>query len=133
MEMTFNPAFDGCVIGRDLDQMTRCFGARVPAKEITNQILADCPGRISVDHWGQCVKWKEYPGTVDFEHFYLITRGINEALFDCWLSDDSFLLDLLAQVEWAHNLTQEMGIFVGALLGGPLPRAMDWGQFGLRC
>lgn len=39
-----------------------------------------------------------------------MTRGVNETLFDCWLSDDSFLPDLLAQVEWAHNLTEGMGI-----------------------
>lgn len=78
-------------------------------KEIANQILTDCPRRIFVDYKGQFVKWQyDVLETMDFDHFYWITRGINEAVFDCWLSDTTFLEYFLAHIEWANELTKEM-------------------------
>lgn len=114
IKKVLNPAFNGYTIGKHLGQMARCFGARAPVKEIANQILTDCPQGFYPNYKGQFVRWKErkddVPETVDFDHFYWITRGINESLFDCWLSDAIFVEDFLAHVKWANELTKEMEI-----------------------
>jgi hypothetical protein len=109
-DMVLNPGFDDYAIGRCLGQMARSFGARAPVNEIASQILTDCPRCISVDYQNQWVKWEEFADPIDFDHFYWITRGINDSLFECWLADSTFYLDYLAYVEWTKHLREEMQI-----------------------
>jgi hypothetical protein len=93
-DMILDLPLDGYSVGRKLGRMARCFGARAPVKEIANGLLTDCPSWISVDEEAQNVEWTttevsdngEYRTVsirdIDVEHFYWITQGINEALFD---------------------------------------------------
>jgi hypothetical protein len=119
MEAFLGSPLDGYYVGRELGHMARCFGARAPVKDIAHSILTDCPFWISVDGESQYVEWAiEYDSDtndysvkfVDFEHFYWISEGINETLFDSWLADGSFVEDYFAHIKWAKGLTSEMEI-----------------------
>lgn len=122
MDMILDHPLDGYSVRRKLGQMARCFGARAPVKEIANSLLTDCPSWISVNEEMQNVKWTitevsdngEYrivsADDIDFEHFYWISQGINETLFDSWLGDGVFIEERIAHAELANNLTAEMEI-----------------------
>jgi hypothetical protein len=90
-----DPFFDGYGIGVSLGFMARRFGARAPVCDIAHQILTECAKYLHVDHNAQsvCVSyWDGHKKTLDFEHFYWIDRGIDESLFEWWLSDIDFCL-----------------------------------------
>ncbi len=88
-----DPAHGGYDIGVSLGFMARCFGARAPVRDIAHCILSECSRIRHVNHHAQNVRvsyWQGHETTLDFEHFYWIERGINNALVDFWLSDIDF-------------------------------------------
>lgn len=122
IDMILGLPLDRYSVGRELGRMARCFGARAPVKEIAHGLLTDCPTWISVNEERQNVKWTitedsdngEYRivslEDIDLEHFYCISQGRNEALFDFWLQDSDFIQDCIAHAELANDLTAEMEI-----------------------
>ena len=65
--------------------VARYFGARAPVREIAHRILSECTRIRYVNHRAQNVRvsyWHGHETTLDFEHFYWVERGIDEALFD---------------------------------------------------
>ncbi|KAJ5562765.1 hypothetical protein N7461_001526 [Penicillium sp. DV-2018c] len=113
IDMILDLPLDGYSVGRELGRMARCFGARAPVKEIANSLLTDCPTWISVNEERQNVKWTITEGSndgeyrivsledIDFEHFYWISQGMNEVLFDSWLQDSDFIQECIAHAELA--------------------------------
>lgn len=88
-------------------------------KEIAHGIETDCPFWIYVDEESLYVKWAiKYDARandydvdfVDFEHFYWTSAGIDEALFDSWLTDGNFVDDYVAHCKWAEDLMLEIEI-----------------------
>ena len=122
IDMILGLPLDRYSVGRELGRMARCFGARAPVKEIAHGLLTDCPTWISVNEERQNVKWTitedsdngEYRivslEDIDLEHFYCISQGRNEALFDFWLQDSDFIQYCIAHAELANDLTAEMEI-----------------------
>ncbi|KAJ5240532.1 uncharacterized protein N7469_002123 [Penicillium citrinum] len=121
-EMILGLPLDGYSVGRELGRMAKCFGARAPVEEVAHKLWTDSPTYIYVKEESLNVKWKvtesaesgEYEifriRDIDFEHFYWMSRGIDEVLFDSWLADGIFIEERIAHAELANNLTTEMEI-----------------------
>lgn len=133
-----NP-LDGYDVGRGLGHMARSFGARAPVREIALRILTDCPFFIDVDAESQYVKWAiEYDACtndydvdfVDFEHFYWISVGIDDALFDSWLADGSFVEDYVAHCKWAESEMDILRDFYFDTLNYKVWKGIDSGPVG---
>ncbi|KAJ5844959.1 hypothetical protein N7534_008628 [Penicillium rubens] len=98
-----NDPIDGYGFGRNLAHIAQCFGARAPVLEIAWQILYDCPPYFSVMTEDGSEKWQPY--TKDFSW---ILDGIDECIFDFWLADITFILDLRNFVEWSESMRNEV-------------------------
>lgn len=117
IDMDLGSHLDGYCVGRELGRMAKCFGARAPVKEIAHRLLIDCPIRCVTNGEMQFFEWesKKCPDTsestvdyIDFTHFYWISAGINEALFDNWLADSAFVEEFNAHAEWANDWTAKI-------------------------
>lgn len=106
-----DPTNGGYDIGMSLAFVARCFGARAPVRDIAHRILSECTRIRYVNHHAQNVRvsyWHGHETTLDFEHFYWIERGIDEALFDFWLNDIDFCIAYKEHREWVSMLEDEM-------------------------
>lgn len=106
-----DPSNGGYNIGMSLGFMARHFGARAPVRDIAHQILSECTQFLYVNYNAQnvCVSyWEGHKTTLDFEHFYWIQTGIDESLFELWLSDIDFCLAYNEHCEWVSRLEDEM-------------------------
>jgi hypothetical protein len=119
VNMILSKPLDGYCVGQELGRMARSFGARAPVEEIAHGILTDCPLWISVDRKSQYVEWaighdsdidEYHVESIGFEHFYWISQGIHEVLYDSWLADGVFIEDRIAHSRLAKGLTAEMKI-----------------------
>jgi hypothetical protein len=84
---------DGYAGGIGLGLLARCFGARSPLRQITQQLLRDCIRERFIDNDDQLIRvsYKGNDGTVlDFAHYRVIENGVELGLYDWRLTDSDF-------------------------------------------
>jgi len=103
-----DPSNGGYDIGMSLGFMARCFGARALACDIAHKILFECTGNVRIDDDAQYVYMDRHETIVDFEHFFWIDKGIDDALIEMWLNHSDFYLEYAEHCEWVSRLEDEM-------------------------
>jgi hypothetical protein len=106
-----DPANGGYDIGMSLGSIAQCFRARAPVHGIAHRILSKCTQFCYVNRNAQNMRvsyWHSHETTLNFEHFYWIERGINEALFEFWLNHIDFCIAYKEHCEWVSRLEDKM-------------------------
>jgi hypothetical protein len=110
-EQILDPSNSGYDIGLTLGFMAQHFGARAVVCDIAHRILFECIRILYIDHDAQYVHvlyGNNRKIIVDFEHFYWIDKGVDEALVELWLSDIDFCSAYAEHCEWVSRLEDEI-------------------------
>jgi len=105
-----DPSNGGYDIGMSLGFMARCFGARALVCDIAHKILFECTRTVRINDDAQYVYvyMNGHETILDFEHFFWIDKGIDEALIEMWLNGPDFCLAYAEHCEWVSRLEDEM-------------------------
>jgi len=89
-------------VGIYLGLLARCFGARSPLHQIILQFQLDCFRINNVEHDDQLFRW-----SYD-DDFPAIENGLDEVMFDWWLTDPDFCAAYEDHLAWAEQIMRDV-------------------------